>query len=82
MRSFPDTLAPITGAAGWNGPGARHPTRRQTPSWTIDCTVNASSPPLPNATLHLIAGGHRLPVTAADQIASRIRQVAEGHFPP
>ncbi|HWM68849.1 MAG TPA: alpha/beta hydrolase [Steroidobacteraceae bacterium] len=32
---------------------------------------------LPNATLHLIAGGHMIPVTAADQIASRIRQVAE-----
>lgn len=43
-----------------------------------ECLVAA----LPNATLHLIEGGHMLPVTAADQIVSRIRQVAEGHFPP
>lgn len=43
-----------------------------------ECLVAA----LPNATLHLIAGGHMLPVTAADQIVNRIRQVAEGHFPP
>jgi pimeloyl-ACP methyl ester carboxylesterase len=32
---------------------------------------------VPNATLHLVEGGHMIPVTAADQIASRIRQMVE-----
>ena len=32
---------------------------------------------LPNATLHLIEGGHMIPVTAPDQIAALIRQAAE-----
>ena len=32
---------------------------------------------LPNATLHLIEGGHMIPVTAPDQIATLIRQAAE-----
>ena len=32
---------------------------------------------LPDATLHLIEGGHMIPVTAADQIVSRIRQMVE-----
>jgi pimeloyl-ACP methyl ester carboxylesterase len=38
-----------------------------------ECLVAA----LPNATLHLIEGGHMIPVTAVDQIVSRIRQVVE-----
>jgi len=33
---------------------------------------------LPNATLHLIEGGHMIPITAADQIVNWIRQAA-GH---
>jgi pimeloyl-ACP methyl ester carboxylesterase len=32
---------------------------------------------LPNATLHLIEGGHMIPVTAPDQIATLIQQAAE-----
>jgi pimeloyl-ACP methyl ester carboxylesterase len=32
---------------------------------------------LPDAALHLIEGGHMIPVTAADQIVSRIRQMVE-----
>ena len=32
---------------------------------------------LPNATLHVIEGGHMIPVTAPDQIANWIRQAAE-----
>jgi len=32
---------------------------------------------VPNATLHLVEGGHMIPVTAADQIVSRIRQMVE-----
>jgi pimeloyl-ACP methyl ester carboxylesterase len=35
---------------------------------------------LPNATLHLIEGGHMLPMTLADQIADWIRQAAERHW--
>jgi pimeloyl-ACP methyl ester carboxylesterase len=38
-----------------------------------ECLVAA----VPNATLHLIEGGHMIPVTAAAQIVSRIRQVVE-----
>jgi len=37
---------------------------------------------LPNATLHLIAGGHMIPVTAADQIVRRIRQMVERAHQP
>jgi pimeloyl-ACP methyl ester carboxylesterase len=32
---------------------------------------------LPNATLHLIEGGHMIPITVADQIVSWIKQAAE-----
>jgi len=32
---------------------------------------------LPNATLHLIEGGHMIPVTASDQIATLVQQAAE-----
>jgi pimeloyl-ACP methyl ester carboxylesterase len=32
---------------------------------------------LPNATLHLIDGGHMIPITAADQIANWIKRAAE-----
>jgi pimeloyl-ACP methyl ester carboxylesterase len=32
---------------------------------------------LPNATLHLIDGGHMLPITVADQVANWIRQAAQ-----
>jgi pimeloyl-ACP methyl ester carboxylesterase len=32
---------------------------------------------LPNATLHLIEGGHMIPITVADQIMMRIKQAAE-----
>jgi pimeloyl-ACP methyl ester carboxylesterase len=31
---------------------------------------------LPNATLHLIDGGHMIPITAADQLVNSIRQAA------
>ena len=32
---------------------------------------------LPNATLHLIEGGHMIPITVADQIVKRIKQTVE-----
>jgi pimeloyl-ACP methyl ester carboxylesterase len=32
---------------------------------------------LPHATLHLIEGGHMIPITVADQIMKRIKQAAE-----
>jgi pimeloyl-ACP methyl ester carboxylesterase len=32
---------------------------------------------LPHATLHLIEGGHMIPITAAEQIANRIKRAAE-----
>jgi pimeloyl-ACP methyl ester carboxylesterase len=32
---------------------------------------------LPNATLHLIEGGHMIPVTVADQVVNRIKQASE-----
>jgi pimeloyl-ACP methyl ester carboxylesterase len=34
---------------------------------------------LPNATLHVIEGGHMIPVTVPDQIANWIKQTAERH---
>src|SRR5258707_4733123 len=37
---------------------------------------------LPKATLHLIEGGHMIPVTATDQIANWIQQAAERVCPP
>jgi pimeloyl-ACP methyl ester carboxylesterase len=45
----------------------------------LDCQAHGERlvASLPNATLHVIDGGHMIPVTAPDQVANWIRQAAE-----